>query len=120
MSTPIFLSEAVALEIRNIMRSLQPGMKVRLSGEEGVINFISDEYITITLHQWEDEDTLHGYQQTNVLVYPNEWEDMEIEDAHFYNKKNYTILVLEAQSIDLLRILQNSRPLNPYLKLKLH
>ncbi len=89
MSTPIFLSEAVALEIRNIMRSLQPGMKVRLRGEEGVINFVSDEYITITVHQWEDEDTLHGYKQTNLLVYPHDWDELEIEDEHFYNHPDY-------------------------------
>jgi uncharacterized protein YkvS len=96
MTIPIFLAEAIPLEIRNILKSLEKGMKVRLkSGDEGVINFIGDDYITVTTHQWEKEDTLHGYQQTNVLVYPNEWEDMEIEDTHFYNKKNYKGVIKE-------------------------
>ena len=96
MTIPIFLAEAIPLEIRNILKSLEKGMKVRLkSGAEGVITFIGDDYITVTTHQWEKEDTLHGYQQTNVLVYPNEWEDMEIEDAHFYNKKNYKGVIKE-------------------------
>ena len=44
MTIPIFLAEAIPLEIRNILKSLEKGMKVRLrGGEEGVINFIGDD-----------------------------------------------------------------------------
>ena len=65
-------------------------MPVRLkSGEEGTINFISDDYITVSMNRIEDPNTMHGYKESNVLVYPNEWDEMEIEDEHFYNHKNY-------------------------------
>ena len=53
MTIPILLSEAVALELRNILKSLEKGRRVRWRGEEGFINFISDEYITICTHRWE-------------------------------------------------------------------
>ena len=90
MTIPILLSEAVRLELRNILKSLQVGMKVKLKdGESGVINFISDDYITVTTNQWKDENSRWGYRQTNVLVYPTDWENMCIEDEHFYNKKSY-------------------------------
>ena len=44
MTIPIFLAEAIPLEVRNILKSLEKGQKVRLkSGEEGYINFIGDD-----------------------------------------------------------------------------
>ena len=90
MTIPIFLAEAIPLEIRNILKSLERGMKVRLgSGEEGHINFIGDSYITVSMNRREDPNSMHGYKETNVLVYPHEWDDMEIEDEHFYNHKAY-------------------------------
>jgi len=90
MTIPIFLAEAIPLEIRNILKSFEPGMKVKLkTGEEGTVNFIGDQYITVSCNRREDPNSMHGYKETNVLVYPHEWEDMWIEDEHFYNKKNY-------------------------------
>ena len=90
MTIPIFLAEAIPLEIRNILKSFEPGMKVRLkTGEEGTVNFIGDQYITVSCNRREDPNSMHGYKETNVLVYRHEWEDMWIEDEHFYNKKNY-------------------------------
>ena len=90
MTIPIFLAEAIPLEIRNILKSFEPGMKVRLkTGEEGIVNFIGDQYITVSMNRREDPNSMHGYKETNVLVYPHEWEDMWIEDEHFYNHKNY-------------------------------
>ena len=42
MTIPLLLAEAIPLEIRNILKSLKKGMKVKLKdGEEGTINFIS-------------------------------------------------------------------------------
>ena len=80
MTIPILLSEAIPLEIRNILKSLERGQKVRLKdGEEGIIDFVCDQYITVTTHEWEKKDTLHGVAQTNVLVYPDEWDDMYID-----------------------------------------
>tara|TARA_Y100001970_G_C13791320_1_gene630385 strand:+ start:154 stop:498 length:345 start_codon:yes stop_codon:yes gene_type:complete len=96
MTIPIFLAEAVPLELRNILKSLKRGMPVRLkSGEEGHINFIGDQYITVSMHRREDPNSMHGYKETNILVYPHEWDDMEIEDEHFYNHKNYKGVIRE-------------------------
>ena len=90
MTIPLFIAEAIPIEMRNILKSLKKGMPVRLkSGEEGTINFISDDYITVSMNRIEDPNTMHGYKESNVLVYPNEWDEMEIEDEHFYNHKNY-------------------------------
>ena len=90
MTIPIFLAEAIPLEIRNILKSLERGQKVRLkSGEEGIIDFICDQYITVSTNRWEDANSMHGYRETKVLVYPNDWDDMYIEADHFYNKKSY-------------------------------
>ena len=90
MTIPLFIAEAIPLEMRNILKSLKRGMPVRLkSGEEGTINFISDDYITVSMNRRDEPGTMHGYRESNVLVYPHEWDDMEIEDEHFYNHKNY-------------------------------
>jgi hypothetical protein len=40
------------------------------------ITFVSAEYVTVCTHQWPKEGTLHGYQQTNVLVYPQHWNEI--------------------------------------------
>lgn len=90
MTIPLLLAEAIPLEIRNILKSLKKGMKVKLKdGEEGTINFISDQYITVSCNRHDDPDSMHGYKETNVLVYPADWDDIYIEDEHFYNHKNY-------------------------------
>lgn len=90
MTIPLFIAEAIPLEMRNILKSLKRGMPVRLkSGEEGTINFISDDYITVSMNRRDEPGTMHGYKESNVLVYPHEWDDMEIEDEHFYNHKAY-------------------------------
>tara|TARA_B100000902_G_scaffold353323_1_gene364678 strand:- start:257 stop:604 length:348 start_codon:yes stop_codon:yes gene_type:complete len=90
MTIPLFLAEAIPLEISKILKSLKRGMKVKLKdGEEGVINYIGNEYITVTTREWEDKGKKNGVGQCNVLVYPEDWDDMYIEDEHFFNKKNY-------------------------------
>ena len=42
MTIPIFLSEAIPLEIRNILKSLEIGMPVRFRSDEGEISFICE------------------------------------------------------------------------------
>ena len=89
MTIPLLLAEAIPLEIRNILKSLKKGMKVKLKdGEVGTINFICDQYITVSCNRHDDPNTMHGYKETNVLVYPADWDDIYIEDEHFYNHKN--------------------------------
>ena len=53
------------------------GDRVRLREEEGEIAFISSHYITLCTHRWPKEDTLHGYQEVKVLIYPHEWLNLE-------------------------------------------
>ena len=90
MTIPLFIAESIPIEMRNILKSLDKGMKVRTpDGEEGYIDFISDQYITVVTHEWDDPDTMNGKRQVKVLVYSHQWDDMEIEDEHFYNHKAY-------------------------------
>ena len=42
MTTPLFIAEAPAIEIRNIIKSMSVGAQVRWRGHEGYINFIDD------------------------------------------------------------------------------
>ena len=53
------------------------GDRVRLGEEEGEIAFISSQYITLSTHRWPKEDTLHGYQEVKVLIYPSDWPNLE-------------------------------------------
>lgn len=56
------------------------GEKITVNDDTGVINFIGSEYITITTNQWDDQNTLSGNRQTNVLVYRNYWKDIVYHD----------------------------------------
>ena len=47
MTTPLFLSESIPLELRNILKSLEVGMPARFEQFEGTIEFVSEEYITL-------------------------------------------------------------------------
>ena len=44
MSTPLFISESIPLEIRDILKALSVGSKAGFQGFEGTIGFVSDEY----------------------------------------------------------------------------
>tara|TARA_B100000287_G_scaffold410505_1_gene439014 strand:- start:39718 stop:40038 length:321 start_codon:yes stop_codon:yes gene_type:complete len=89
MTTPILLAEAVALELRNVMKSLEVGMPARLDDDEGYIDFVCDDYIVLCTHEMPDPNTLHGTRKVRVLVYPNDWDRLEIEADHFQNKRHY-------------------------------
>jgi hypothetical protein len=96
MTIPLFIAESIPIEMRNILKSLDKGMKVRTpDGEEGYIDFISDQYITVVTHEWDDPGTMNGKRQVKVLVFQHQWDDMEIEDEHFYNHKNYKGRIVE-------------------------
>lgn len=56
------------------------GEKITVNDDTGVINFIGTDYITITTNQWDDQNTLSGNRQTNVLVYRNYWKDIVYHD----------------------------------------
>jgi len=89
MTIPIFLSESIPLELRNILKSLEIGMPVKFREDTGHIRFISDHYITITVRKIEDKEYRNGYREVNIVVRMQDWDELEIEDTHFQNKKNY-------------------------------
>ena len=41
--------------------------------DPATITFVCPEYVTVCTHQWNDEGTLHGHKQVNVLVYRTYW-----------------------------------------------
>lgn len=45
--------------------------------ETAFITFISHDYIVVCTHEWPDEGTLHGVKQVNVLVYPQDWHQIQ-------------------------------------------
>ena len=47
MSTPLYISNAPAIELRNIMKHLQVGNVAKFEDLEGRIEFVCDDYITI-------------------------------------------------------------------------
>ena len=49
---------------------------------EGYVNFISKDYITVCLHEWETPHTLHGYSQCNLLVYPDYYKHCSSNEAY--------------------------------------
>ena len=89
MTTPLFLSESIPLELRNILKSLEIGMPIKWNNDVGTISFISDHYITICVRKIPDETYRNGEREVNVVCPRNEWDNLEIEDSHFKNVKNY-------------------------------
>ena len=56
---------------------LKKGLKIMLpDGEQGQVNFISNEYITVCTHRWKKppelaEHSMNKYNEVNVLCYTN-------------------------------------------------
>ena len=56
---------------------LKKGLKIQLpDGEQGEVNFISNEYITVCTHRWKKppelaEHSMNKYNEVNVLCYTN-------------------------------------------------
>tara|TARA_Y100000004_G_scaffold88937_2_gene99771 strand:+ start:1124 stop:1474 length:351 start_codon:yes stop_codon:yes gene_type:complete len=91
MTTPLFIGESIPREVRNILKSLEIGMLARYKNHEGTIEFVCDDYITICVATSQNDD--HALKKINkccLLVYREKWDDIEIEDTHFYDVKAYT------------------------------
>lgn len=92
MTTPLFIGESIPREVRNILKSLEIGMLARYKNHEGTIEFVCDDYITICIAMSPNQDP-NARRETNkccLLVYRQNWDDIEIEDTHFYDVKAYT------------------------------
>lgn len=90
MSTPLFISESIPLEIRNVLKSLEIGMPARYQDFTGTIEFVSEEYITLCISEKPNpEGSRHPMNKCCLLVYSRDWDDLEIDDSSFKNVKNY-------------------------------
>ena len=57
----------------------------RIGNEVGYIAFISKaHYITLVVREWEDKETMNGKRQVKILVFPHEYESMELLDRDTY------------------------------------
>jgi len=93
MTIPLLLSESIPKEIKNILKSLEVGQPARYKEFTGQIRFVCDEYIRIC----HDETS-----QKCLVVFENDWDDIEIEDKHFYNVKGYRGKIDDHPGNDLL------------------
>lgn len=91
MTTPLLIGESVPLELRNILHSLEIGQPIRFRGMEGTIAFVDDAYITMCFRSYPNEDpsARRQFTQCCLIIYPQWWDEIEINDEFFQYKKNY-------------------------------
>lgn len=53
------------------------GQSVNYDGLAGVIKFISDEYVSVCIRQYES-DSIRGETSVCLCVYPERWKDIII------------------------------------------
>lgn len=91
MTTPLFLSEAPALEIRNIIKSLSKGAEVRWRGHAGYIEFVDDLYITICIAERPNPPgSRKPVSKCCLLCHSQDWDELELDDSYFAHKKAYS------------------------------
>ena len=56
------------------------GEKITYQNDTGHVNFIGDKYITMSLNRRKDNNSLHGYKETNLLIYREYWKDIVYHD----------------------------------------
>ncbi len=76
MTIPILLSESIPREIAHVLDSLAIGMPARYNGITGTIQHVSDAYIGVCC------------ETECMLVTVDDWDNLEIDDTHFYWKNN--------------------------------
>ena len=65
-------------------------MPARFEQFEGTIEFVSEEYITLCVGTKPNpEGSRQPMNKCCLCVYPHQWDDLEIDDSHFKNVKNY-------------------------------
>tara|TARA_B100000287_G_C20497664_1_gene727766 strand:- start:433 stop:762 length:330 start_codon:yes stop_codon:yes gene_type:complete len=103
MSINLLLANAIQLELRNILKSLELGTYVKYKDDTGYISFVGDEYITLCTHETPNPDALHGKTFCNVLIYAKDWEDIEIDESLYpKNVRNYHGKIVEHPGNELL------------------
>ena len=87
MSTPLYISNAPAIELRNMLKHLEIGNHARYKTMEGSIEFICDDYLTICVSQKPNPPgSKHPMNKCCLLVYRQFWEDIEVEPIKQYGK----------------------------------
>ncbi len=72
---------------------LKKGLKIMLpDGEQGEVNFISNEYITVCTHRWKKppelaEHSMNKYNEVNVLCYTNRFPQCKYYDEELQEWK---------------------------------
>ena len=90
MTSPLFISESIPLEIRNILKALEIGQPARYNGFEGYIAFACEDYISICYKEHpQDVSARRPTMQCCMIVYADDWDDIEINDEHFKYNKHY-------------------------------
>ena len=102
MSTPLFISESIPLEIRDILKALSVGSKARWQEFEGTIGFVCDDYITIILRRIPDDNSLYGHRDVSLLVRRCDWEELELDPIHFKKGKAYRGRIQDHAGNDML------------------
>ena len=96
MSINLFLANAIQIEMRNILKSLELGNYIKFRGETGYISFVCDDYITMCTHETDYPEAMHGKKFCNVLIYNGDWLDIEIDESLFpRNVRNYHGKIVE-------------------------
>ena len=49
----------------------------RTKNDIGYISFICKSYITLTVREWEDKESMNGLRQVKILIYPTEWKQLK-------------------------------------------
>ena len=49
----------------------------RTKNDIGYISFICKSYITLTVREWEDKESMNGKRQVKILFFPHEYKNME-------------------------------------------
>ena len=91
MSTPLFISESVPIEIRNILKAMELGSPAKYGDFEGTIEFVCDDYITICISKKPNNDphARSEYTKCCLLLYEQEWDKLELDPKYFQHKKAY-------------------------------
>ena len=55
------------------MMTFTEGIQVEYKNCTGIIEFVSDEYVTVCIETYDDK-----FRSVCMLVYPHEWKDIEI------------------------------------------
>jgi hypothetical protein len=55
------------------MTSFYNGLEVRYKDHEGVINFICEKYITISIEKYD-----HKSKDVSLLIYQSEWKQVQL------------------------------------------